>query len=194
MLSRALNARLPPDVRVVSAAEVAPEFPRALRAHGKTYRYRIWNADVLSPFERQYAWHVSGPLDVEAMDAAARLLEGRHDFAAFQAAPGQRAPPNARLAIARHPNDLDTPGADSAARSWRRLIVYEMTGNGFLRHMVRTIVGTLVEIGRGRRPVEWMRDVLDVARPRTRPARPRPPRACSSSASSTGTYNGRDVA
>jgi tRNA pseudouridine38-40 synthase len=82
---RALNARLPPGVRVLSAVEARPEFHARFDARAKTYRYRIWNAAVLDPFERRYAWHLSGPLDVEALGAAASLLEGRHDFAGFQA-------------------------------------------------------------------------------------------------------------
>ena len=89
VLVRALNARLPADVRVVSAETVAPDFHARFDApQRRRYRYRIWNADVMSPFERRYAWHVPGALDVDAMDAAARPLEGRHDFAAFQTSSG----------------------------------------------------------------------------------------------------------
>ena len=83
---RALNARLPDAVRVLSAAGVPDSFHARFGAVRKTYRYRIWNADVISPFERHYAWHIAGRLDREAMAAAAKILEGRHDFAAFQAA------------------------------------------------------------------------------------------------------------
>jgi tRNA pseudouridine38-40 synthase len=84
-LLRALNAHLPPAVRVVGAEEAPPSFHPRFGAREKTYRYQLWNGDVLSPFERAYAWHVPGPLDVDAMRAAAQLLVGRHDFAAFQA-------------------------------------------------------------------------------------------------------------
>ena len=84
-LIRAINAHLPQAVRVLSAEEAPAGFHPRFGARQKTYRYRMWNGDVMSPFERAYAWHVPGPLDVEAMAAAARLLEGRHDFAAFQA-------------------------------------------------------------------------------------------------------------
>jgi tRNA pseudouridine38-40 synthase len=144
---RALNARLPADVRVLSAAEVPPAFHARFDARAKTYRYRIWNADVMSPFERRYAWHVAGALDVESMDAAARLLEGHHDFAAFRAAGG-----------ATHTTDRTMTASRVDRRD--RLVVYEITGDGFLRYMVRAIVGTLVEIGCGRRPAGWMGDVL----------------------------------
>jgi tRNA pseudouridine38-40 synthase len=84
-LVRALNAHLPHAVRVVAAEIAPPSFHPRFGARTKTYRYQVWNGDVMSPFERRYAWHVPGPLDVEAMRAAARLVEGRHDFAAFQA-------------------------------------------------------------------------------------------------------------
>jgi tRNA pseudouridine38-40 synthase len=149
-LVRAMNARLPDAVRVLSAGEVAPAFNPRFDARAKTYRYRIWNGAVLSPFERRYAWHVPGALDANAMDAAARRLEGRHDFAAFQAA-GSEVATTERTVFS---SKLFTTnlGGD--------LICYEITGDGFLRHMVRSIVGTLVEIGRGRRRVEWIDDVL----------------------------------
>jgi tRNA pseudouridine38-40 synthase len=147
---RALNARLPPGVRVLSAVEARPEFHARFDARAKTYRYRIWNAAVLDPFERRYAWHLSGPLDVEAMGAAARLLEGRHDFAGFQAS-----------GSATHTTERTI--RTSVVTRTGALVVYEVTGGGFLRHMVRTIVGTLVDVGRGRWPAEHVRDVLMAA-------------------------------
>jgi tRNA pseudouridine38-40 synthase len=153
-LARALNARLPPEVRVVSAEMVPPEFHARFDARSKTYRYRIWNADFVSPFERRYVWHLVGALDPDAMDRAARMLEGRHDFSAFQA------------------TETDTATAERTLYSSRvsvssPQVFYDVAGDGFLRHMVRTIVGTLVEIGRGRQAAEWMREVLS-SRDRTR--------------------------
>jgi tRNA pseudouridine38-40 synthase len=220
-LVRAMNARLPDAVRVLSAGEVAPAFNPRFDARAKTYRYRVWNGAVLSPFERRYAWHVAGALDANAMDAAARRLEGRHDFAAFQAAGSEVATTertivssslriadcglridcglaigDSRLAIGdsdnRDSDNRDSDNRDSDNRdsddpdhrqsaianqsSMRNqspianksairnpqsaMIEFEITGDGFLRHMVRSIVGTLVEIGRGRRRVEWIDDVL----------------------------------
>src|SRR5215218_4033339 len=85
-LLRALNAHLPDAIRVVAADQVPASFHPRFAAQSKTYCYRILTGDVASPFERRYAWHVSGVLDLAAMAAAARLLEGEHDFAAFQAA------------------------------------------------------------------------------------------------------------
>jgi tRNA pseudouridine38-40 synthase len=148
VLVRALNARLPATVRVLSAARAPAGFHARFAARTKTYRYRLWNDEVLNPFERDYAWHVTGPLDLESMGVAAALFEGRHDFSAFHAA-GSATRTTERVVL-----------SSRVARADVRLIVYEVSGNGFLRHMVRIIVGTLVEIGRGRRSPEWLREVL----------------------------------
>ena len=151
-LVRALNARLPDQIRALSAAGVADDFHARFGARTKMYRYRIWNEDLLDPFERQYAWHVMGRLDVERMAAAARCLEGRHDFAAFQAAGGAARTSEREVYASRITTEVTDRGS--------ALITYEVSGNGFLRHMVRTIVGTLVEIGRGRHDADWMREVI----------------------------------
>jgi len=137
---------------------------------------------VLSPFERAYTWHVPSPaLDVEAMAAAAALVEGRHDFAAFQ---GTGTDPHSTervvfssLVYRGGPDQGGPAGAHSDGRSAgfqaRPLITYEISGDGFLRHMVRNIAGTLVEIGRGRYPCEWMAEVL-ATRDRTQAGRTAP--------------------
>ena len=160
-LLRALNARLPDDVRVMDVAEVAGDFNARFHARSKTYRYAVWSGAVVPPQVRHFVWHVPRPLDVEAMNAAARLLEGEHDFAAFQAAGG---------------DVLSTRRHIFASRLERRdaQIVYQVTGTGFLRHMVRNIVGTLVEIGRGRRTPDDMRRILE-SRDRSRAAATAPP-------------------
>jgi tRNA pseudouridine38-40 synthase len=151
----ALNARLPDAVRVLEAKEVEPGFHARFSARAKHYRYRIWNARVMQPQERRYAWHVPVPLDVHAMAAAARLLEGHHDLAAFRSAGG--AAGRTERIISRsevHGGDqLQAVPADS-------LLVYEIQADGFLRHMVRAIVGSLVEVGLGRRSVEWVGEVV----------------------------------
>jgi tRNA pseudouridine38-40 synthase len=169
---RALNAHLPHAIRVLSADEVPPSFHPRFDARTKAYRYRIWNGEVLSPFERRYAWHVPGPLDVQAMSAAARLVEGRHNFAAFQATGSDVATTEREVIESRILRTADcglridcgVGIEDCGLREFRTphaaLLEYQITGTGFLRHMVRTIVGTLVEIGRGRRPVEWITEVL----------------------------------
>jgi tRNA pseudouridine38-40 synthase len=180
---RALNAHLPDAIRIMSAEEVPPSFRPRFEAIAKTYRYRIWNGEVVSPFERRYAWHVSGALDVDAMSAAARLIEGEHDFAAFQAS-GSDVITTVREVVESRvlripdcglrmdcglriedrgliPNSQSAIHNESAIRNPQSaLLAYEVTGTGFLRHMVRTIVGTLVEVGRRRQPVDWMAAVL----------------------------------
>jgi tRNA pseudouridine38-40 synthase len=146
---RAANARLPDTVRVVHAVEVPATFHPRFHAVAKTYRYRIWNDEVLSPFERAYVWHVPGPvLNVGAMAEAAAHLEGRHDFAAFQTAGAETATSERVVFASRITGSVP-------------LITYEIRGAGFLRHMVRGIVGTLLEVGRGRYPPAWVGEVLD---------------------------------
>jgi tRNA pseudouridine38-40 synthase len=162
VLLRALNARLPPAVRALDAADVADGFHARFAAQAKTYRYRLWNAEVLSPFERTHTWHVPAPrLDIEAMSAAAAMLEGRHDFASFQST-GTDVRSTERVVFSSRLVDAAADDRAPIAPSERRaaLIVYEVTGDGFLRHMVRTIAGTLVEVGRGKRSAAWIADVL----------------------------------
>jgi tRNA pseudouridine38-40 synthase len=164
---RAMNVRLPDAVRVLSA-EIAPAgFHPRFSAKTKTYRYRIWNGDVLPPVERRSAWHVVGALDVGAMQTAARILEGVHDFAAFQGTDSDTKTTERQIIVSKISTTEDRvlPGG--------ALIEYEIVGNGFLRHMVRTIVGSLVEIGRGRHPPDWLRDVL-ASRDRTKAGRTAP--------------------
>lgn len=161
-LVRALNFHLPPAVRALAAAPVDAAFHARYDARWKTYRYHIWTDGPMPPMLRAFAWHVPGALDVPAMDLAARSLEGRHDFAAFQSA-GTAVPDTVREILESRarvvPADGDGPlrGLVPAAG---RLIAYEVTGTGFLRHMVRAIAGTLVEIGQGRQPVEWMQAIV----------------------------------
>jgi len=162
-LARAVNARLPEAVRVTEASEAPPGFHARFNARSKTYRYRIWNGEVLSPFERAYAWHVAAPpLDVEAMAGAALVFEGRHDFAAFQAAGSETRTTERTVSSSRVSRAPDAP-----------LIICEISGNGFLRHMVRNIAGTLAEVGRGHHPVAWVEEVLaSRARARAGPTAP----------------------
>ncbi len=147
-VARALNSQLPFTIRVVSAEEVPATFHSRFDAKSKTYRYRIVNARIVSPFEHPYAWHVFEPLDTAAMAEAACFVVGRHDFAAFQTVGGATGSTE-RLVT----TSSLTTGTDG-------LIIYEVAGSGFLRRMVRSIVGTLVEVGRGRQRPEWLRDVI----------------------------------
>ena len=161
-LVRAMNVRLPESVRVISAEGALASFHARFDASAKTYRYRIWNGDVLSPFERRYVWHVIGALDLEAMREAAAMIEGRHDFKAFQGTDSETQSTEREVRVSR------------IANPQKALLEYEISGTGFLRHMVRTIVGTLVEIGRGRFPSAWMNDVL-ASRDRTKAGPTAPP-------------------
>jgi tRNA pseudouridine38-40 synthase len=148
-LLRGVNASLPPEVRVIAVEDAAPDFHARFRARSKTYRYAIRNASIVSPFERAYVWHVSGPLDVPAMQTAAAALVGTHDFAAFASAGSATA--DTTRTVTRSVVEYGDPDGK---------VSYEVTGTGFLRHMVRAIVGTLVEIGRGWRPASSMASLL----------------------------------
>lgn len=137
-IQRALNVRLPPDIRIRAVEDVAPEFHARFAAVGKTYRYRIVTAEVVSPFDRWFVWHSPQRLSLDVMRDAAAHLCGRHDFASLQAA---------------HSTVADT------VRTVTRVALHptgdglqiEVHGDGFLRHMVRNMVGTLVDVGAGRR-------------------------------------------
>jgi tRNA pseudouridine38-40 synthase len=167
-VARALNGRLPPAIRVIAAEEAPAAFHPRFDARAKTYRYQLWNAEVMSPFERDYTWHLPGRLDIEAMDAAARLLEGRHDFAAFQATGSSVATTEREIFESVFRISEPAPRTPHLAprTSQSQLLCYEVAGSGFLRHMVRIIVGSLVEVGRGRQPVDWIGRVI-AARDRT---------------------------
>ena len=156
-LARALNAHLPEDVRVLSVADARPGFHARFDARSKTYRYCIRNGPVASPFERPFVWHVPRPLDVEAMRQAASRLLGRHDFSAFRSI-GTDVPDSVRTLHASAV--VETAGAVPWLGDGGRLLTYEVTGDGFLRHMVRAIVGTLVEVGRGWRDPAQMDALL----------------------------------
>lgn len=168
--ARALNASLPSDVRVRAVADMPPGFHARFSARAKTYCYRVLQAPIASPFEARFAWHVTHALDRSAMRAALEAFTGRHDFAAFQAAGSDvrdtvRTIASARL-IDAGPRADDHPGAAApafwggAAATGPPLLIVDVTGDGFLRHMVRTLVGTLVDIGRGRWPSVEMAAIL----------------------------------
>jgi len=145
---RAANAILPAEIRVLAVEDAPPGFHARFSARGKSYRYQIANTPVASPFLRGYAWHVPEPLDLDAMRAAAAALVGTHDFAAFQST-GSDVSATIRTVTR----------SDVLARGG--LVVYEVEGDGFLRHMVRAIVGTLVDVGRGWRPPGDVRGLLE---------------------------------
>jgi tRNA pseudouridine38-40 synthase len=163
-LARALNARLPDEIRVLSVEEAADDFHARYGAQSKTYRYLVLNDRIVSPFERRYVWQVPRPLDVAAMAEAACHFEGRHDFAALQGAGGAvkttlRTITQSRIHLL--PAMEVAGGLTLPARPPDgRLVAFDMRGDGFLRHMVRNAVGTLVEIGLGRRIPSSVTDLL----------------------------------
>jgi tRNA pseudouridine38-40 synthase len=164
-LAAALNAMLPADIRVLEVEEVDDAFHARYGARSKTYRYLLLNSAVVSPFERRYVWHVPQPLDVRAMAAGAGHLEGEHDFAALRAAGSATKTTVRRLtsATVREATSAVVVGESLALRSAGgpgRVVAFEFTGTGFLRHMIRNAVGTLVEIGLGKREPAWMAEVL----------------------------------
>lgn len=147
-LMRALNALLPADVAVREAHRAAEDFDARRHAVGKIYRYGVWNAAVPSPLRLRRWHHVAAPLDVAAMARAAGLLVGEHDFAAFQAAGSDVVDSVREL---RRFEVGGQPGSE---------IVLECEGGGFLRKMVRNLVGTLLEVGHGRRDAGSMTGLL----------------------------------
>lgn len=150
----ALNAGLPPDVRVVACDEAPPGFDARRSAWGKRYVYLIDNGAVASPLLRRYAWHVRPRLDVDRMRRALAGLRGRHDFSAFCAAAGRGHPPQCLVRSIR------------VVRRKHRVVV-AISADRFLHHMARNIVGSAVVVGRGARAPEWLTEVL-VSRDRRR--------------------------
>jgi tRNA pseudouridine38-40 synthase len=170
-LRRGLNAVLPVDVRVVAVEDAPPDFHARFDAVSKTYEYRIANAALVSPFEFRYVWHVPGALDRGAMQRGAAALLGRHDFAAFQSAGGDvHTTERTILSIA---VETATRAVVPVTREDCRSIVIRVTGDGFLRHMVRAIAGTLVEVGLGRWPPDRVAEIL-ASRDRARAGRAAP--------------------
>jgi tRNA pseudouridine38-40 synthase len=144
-----LNGLLPDDVAVVKAEEVSADFDPRRWARGKRYLYRISNRRGRSPTRRQSHWEIFQPLDLQAMREGAKHLLGRHDFSSFRAAECE----------ARHPiRELTRADVDGAPGDELRFTV---EGTAFLRHMVRNLTGTLVEVGRGRQPPQWVKQVLE---------------------------------
>jgi tRNA pseudouridine38-40 synthase len=149
-LTRALNAVLPADVRILSIQEVEAQFHARFNAVGKVYEYRIVNAPIVSPFLHRYVWHLTRPLDLGAMRHASELLIGAHDFAAFQ---------GGGSAVASTDRVVRAIGWEDGG-GYDRPLVMRIEAGGFLRHMVRSIAGTLVEVGAGRWPPSHVADIL----------------------------------
>ena len=165
-ITRALNAQLPPAVRVTRIEEASPDFHARFSARGKTYRYLILEGDTASPFLCRYAHRVPGPLDVDAMRDAAGTFRGTHDFSAFQStgstvAHAMRTVTHADVRVWEPGQPPPAPPVSESAVAGARLVVFEVAANGFLRHMVRAMAGTLLDVGLRRRPAADVSAIRD---------------------------------
>ncbi|MCU1337250.1 MAG: tRNA pseudouridine synthase [Bryobacterales bacterium] len=138
-LKKAINRLLPRDIRVLETAEAHEGFHPRYDATAKSYEYRILRAEICPPFDRRYVYHYPYPLDEARMIQVARLLEGEHDFSAFAAS--DPADGLGRSKVRRIFSSCLTRDGD--------LLIYRVRGTGFLKHMVRNIVGVLLEAGKG---------------------------------------------
>jgi tRNA pseudouridine38-40 synthase len=147
-LALALNAWLPDDVRVMTAARAAKDFHARFNARGKQYRYFVWNHTAMNPLLRHSAWHVTRRLDLKAMRAAAKLFPGKHDFKSFAANRNYEMESTVRTLTR---CDIKKSGP---------LLTFTIEGDGFLYKMCRGIVGTIVQCGLGKFPPEEIKTML----------------------------------
>lgn len=147
-LALALNAHLPPDIRVMSAKRCAGKFQARFDAKGKQYRYFVWNHHAMNPLLRHQAWHVSHKLDLPAMRAAAKHFLGKHDFKSLAATRGYEMESTVRTLTR---CDIQKKG---------ELLTFLIEGDGFLYKMCRGIVGTLVQVGQGKIPATEISKIL----------------------------------
>jgi tRNA pseudouridine38-40 synthase len=149
-LQRALNALLPPTIRIVAADETGPDFNARWSARAKTYRYRLYRGKIVPPERWRYVLHYPFPLDEDKMRDAATRFVGSHDFAAFAASTGSEEDDKERRMVREiYATDLKR-SADGEE------LVFTVRGRSFLRYMVRKMVGTLLDVGRGRLAPEDM--------------------------------------
>lgn len=151
----AINGNLWRDVRVLQVEKVSDDFHARFSAKGKTYLYRVVNAPFISPFWCRYAHHEGRPLNVGKMNEVARLFLGEHDWTAFSAANSDvdhRVRTITEFSVESH---WDSRGNCS-------IIDFRITGNGFLRYMVRSIVGTMLEVGRGEKDSDLIQTAIVV--------------------------------
>ncbi len=142
-----LNSLTPDDIVITNVQEVSPKFHARFDAKGKTYCYQVWNATCASIYHRRFSWHIRDPLDLDGMRRAARHLLGSHDFRSFQASSCSAAT-SIRSIFALH------------IQRRKQCVRVFIRANAYLHHMVRNIVGTLVEMGMGRKDPEMMFSIL----------------------------------
>jgi tRNA pseudouridine38-40 synthase len=138
-LKKAINRLLPRDIRVLEVETAADDFHPRYDAVAKTYEYRILRAEICYPFDRKYVHHHPYPLDEQAMITAAPLLEGEHDFSAFAAKDDRDAEGKSKVRTI----------FSSRFEKYGDRMIYRVRGSGFLKHMVRNIVGVMIEVGKG---------------------------------------------
>lgn len=152
-LRAAINGNLWRDIRILKAETAPDEFHARFSAKKKTYVYRVLNAPVMSPFWRRFAHHENRPLDIARMTTAARLLIGEHDWTAFASAHSD--------GESRIRTILDcTIESRWDARASANIVEFQITANGFLRYMVRSIIGTLIEVGRGEKDFDTIQTAI----------------------------------
>ncbi|WP_146389656.1 tRNA pseudouridine(38-40) synthase TruA [Allorhodopirellula solitaria] len=159
---RGLNSRLPADIAVLDVRETASSFHPIADAIGKRYRYQVQLGGQRDPFSLRTCHRIHAAIDPERLQAAASRFIGERDFAAFQAS---GAPRNSTVRIISHSAwSRDTAAAESGQTDrggeFGSRWYYEVEGNGFLYNMVRNLVGTMLEVARGRRPLDWIDEVL----------------------------------
>jgi tRNA pseudouridine38-40 synthase len=159
--TEALNALLPPAIRVVRCRYVSNDFHARLSAKGKIYRYRIWSAAVLPPFEFRRAWHIARPLDLKVLKKAAKRFAGTHDFAGFAANRGKSGRRGDTDSSHGEPEKSTIRTIYSArVRQKGPCVEVEFDGNGFLYKMVRLIVGSLAKCALGKMRIEDLTERL----------------------------------
>ena len=168
VLARALNAELPRDMAALSASDAPPGFNARQGACRKRYRYVLHDGPLSNVFERGYAWHCHSRLDVPAMQRAARPLLGRHDFASFETSGSPRETTVRTvfaLDVSRDVSPDDAGGGEKGSEisDGGDRVRVEIEADGFLYNMVRSIVGTLVEVGRGAKPETFAGEAMAAA-------------------------------
>jgi tRNA pseudouridine38-40 synthase len=175
-LHRALNRTLPPSIRILASRTVGSTFHARHSAVAKTYEYRVFREQICPPFLARYVHACPWPMDVEALQTSARMFAGRHDFLSFSATDPDLAsqtlassPATSQLSVS---PPLEPSGKEGSTRTifsshWEQsrsehgdLLIYRVRGNGFLHHMVRNLVGTMLDVGRGHIDIEKIPSIL----------------------------------
>lgn len=158
-LQRALNRVLPASIRVMHVEPAAANFHARHSTRRKIYEYRVYRGAICPPTLARYVHALSWKLDVGAMNVAAQLVIGEHDFASFAATDGDVATRNRNVPVEQR-NLVRRIYSSSWEEPDGKLLVYRVGGSGFLHHMVRNLVGTFLDIGRGRYPASSIREIL----------------------------------